>query len=66
MIIIISILWYLIGSIGVLCISRKIYPVTTIKDLLFCFTVAGLGGIVGVLIGLAFITPSDWMNKKVF
>ncbi len=41
MTIFISIVWYLIGSIGGLWLSRKVYPKTTNGDLVFLFTMGG-------------------------
>ena len=59
------VLWYLIGSVGGLYIAIKIDPVVRVKDLVFCFTIAGIGGIVTILTGLFYIPDmSSWWNKE--
>ncbi len=75
MIILITISWYLIGSIGGLWILRKIYPKTTNGDLVFLFTIGGISGLLTVFIGLIYLLPNEiltykprgrWWNKQVF
>jgi FtsH-binding integral membrane protein len=62
---IIAIVWYLIGSIGGLWLSRKIYPKTTNGDLVFLFTIGGIVGIVTFLIGLIYLPKGKWWYKQV-
>jgi hypothetical protein len=66
MIILIAIVWYLIGSISGLWISRKIYPKTTNGDLVFLFTIGGIGGLLTFVIGLTELPKGEWWNKQVF
>ena len=66
MTIFISIVWYLIGSIGGLWLSRKVYPKTTNGDLVFLFTMGGMGGLLTFLIGLICLPKGKWWNKQVF
>lgn len=54
-ILLISLLWYLIGSVGGLWISKKVYPVLTNYDYLFCFTIGGIGGLLTILIGSTYV-----------
>lgn len=66
MTILIAIGWYFIGSIGGLWLSRQIYPKTTNGDLVFLFTIGGIGGLGTFFIGLAFAPKGKWWNKHVF
>lgn len=65
-IILIAIAWYLIGSIGGLWIARKIYPKTTIGDLITFFTIGGVGGMLTFLIGLLYLPQKIWWDKEIF
>jgi len=64
--VLIAIIRYLIGSIGGLWLSRKIYPKTTNGDLVFAFTIGGVGGLLTFLIGLTHLPIGKWWNKQVF
>ena len=66
MIILTSIVWYLIGSIGGLWLSRKVYPKITNGDMVFLFTIGGIGGLLTFLIGLTFLPKGKWWDKQVF
>jgi hypothetical protein len=55
MIKLIFILWYLLGSIGGLWLSKKNYPKITIGDLVFLFTLGGIGGLLTFLVGLIYL-----------
>lgn len=66
MIILISIVWYLIGSVGGLWLSRKVYPKTTNGDLVFLFTIGGIGGLLTFFIGLSYLPKGKWWDKQVF
>lgn len=55
MIIILIIIWYLIGSIGGLYISYKIYPEITLKDIIIFLTIGGWGGLITIIIGLTYL-----------
>lgn len=66
MIILITIVWYLIGSIGGLCLSRKIYSKTTNRDLVFLFTIGGIGGLFTFFIGLTYLSKGKWWNMVFF
>lgn len=66
MIILIAIVWYLIGSFGGLWLSRKVYPKTTNGDLVFLFTIGGIGGLLTFFIGLIYLPKGKWWNKQVF
>ena len=65
-IIIIAIVWYLIGSVGGLWLSRKIYGKTTNGDLVFLFTIGGLAGLLNFIIGLSHLPKSKWWDREVF
>ncbi len=53
-IIVFSILWYLVGSIGGMIIHKK-YKELRFLDYLFIFTIGGLSGIFNVIFGLAYL-----------
>lgn len=54
-ILLISLIWYLIGSVGGLWVSKKIYPKLTSYDYLLCFTIGGIGGLLTILIGSTYV-----------
>ena len=61
------IIWCFIGSIGGLWLSRKLYPKTTIGDLIFLFTIGGISGLLTIFIAISYIVPKSRLwNKKVF
>ncbi len=66
MIYIIIFIWYLIGSLGALWCGYKIYPKITNGDLIFAFTLGGLGGLVTFLIGILFMSDGEWWKKQIF
>lgn len=66
MILLIAIVWYLIGSIAGLLLSRKVDPKTTNGDLVFLFTIGGIGGVLTFFIGLTYLPKGKWWNKQVF
>jgi hypothetical protein len=53
------ILWYLVGSIGGLWISRKIYKKTSVYDFVYLFTLGGIGGLITIIIGLIFLPRTN-------
>lgn len=59
-----AVLWYLIGSVGGLWISKKIYPIITKKDLVFLFTIGGIGGLLTIYIGLTFLLNYSDKDKS--
>jgi hypothetical protein len=65
-IILIGLVWYLIGSIGGLLLSRKTISKTTNGDLVFLFTLGGIGGLITFFIALSLIPKSQWWDKEVF
>lgn len=65
--IILALIWYLIGSLGGMWISRKMYPSTSIFDLIVFFTAGGILGALNVIIGFIFWKfPEGWLHKKLF
>ena len=60
-----GLIWYLIGSIIGSYVSYKVYPKLTSGDLLFMFTIGGVGGLLTVIIGLTHV-DFKWMNKRIF
>ncbi len=63
MIYLIIALWYLIGSIGGMYISYKIYKEITIGDVVIYLTVGGISGLFTILYEL---THTDLWDKKIF
>lgn len=53
------VLWYSIGSFGGLILLLKIYPETRSRDLLFLFTIGGIGGLITFIIGLIFLKDKN-------
>lgn len=63
---IIAIVWYLIGSIGILIINLKVSKIITIGDIIMILTMGGMGGLFTVIIGGLNLFKYDWFNKRVF
>lgn len=64
--IILIVIWYFVGSMGGLWVSIKIYPKIRNRDLVFLFTICGIGGLLTFFIGLTYLPKEKWCDKEVF